>query len=268
MDYSAVLRTLELASKHGFAALRAYCQASAILLPKFTLKQENSVKQNFSFRQVDFNNNVLVPAALSFDHEVVPDGLQGCLATIGTKGDGNCLFRAVSMLLFEDDSEHIHLRVRAVFELCQNYDYYLGIELPQRQQDVWKRLTEEQQSHGGIMQRQINHNLLVSSFQQDVVELAKLNGWATMYAVEALSNVVGRKIYSVCPDNMCSRLKDVYHKVVNPIVCAGADLKMPICILWGKDGHIDTRKPYQPNHFLPLIKYQIIADQIKTGVSG
>ena len=43
---------------------------------------------------------------------------------------------------------------------------------------------------------------------------------------------------------------------------------MPICILWGKDGHIDIRKPYQPNHFLPLIKYQIIADQIKTGVSG
>ena len=102
---------------------------------------------------------------------------------------------------------------------------------PQRQQDVWKRLTEEQQSHGGIMQRQINHSLLVSSFQQDDVELAKLNGWATMYAVEALSNVVGRKIYSVCSDHMCSRLKDVCHKVDNPIVGEGADLRMPICIL-------------------------------------
>ena len=42
------------------------------------------------------------------------------------------------MLLFEDDSERIRFRVRVVFELCQNYDYYLRTELPERQQDVWE----------------------------------------------------------------------------------------------------------------------------------
>ena len=262
MDYSSFLNTLQAAAQHGYSSLKAYCQATSTLLPNFKPTPASNKRIEFRPRQVDFNNNVLLPTVLPFKQETLSQ-LQGRLVTIKTKGDGNCLFRAVSLLLCGNDSLHVELRLRTVIELCLNDRIYLGDRAPERREEIIERMKEEQQ-----VTLTIDDRLLLSSFEQDVLAMAKENGWATIYGLEALSTVINKNILSICPNMMRSGLRNTYHKVIEPamgLVSDGAT-GPPVCILWGKDGHIDISKLLHPNHFLPVVNSEILANSIKKGM--
>ena len=61
-----------------------------------------------------------------------------------TYGDGNCLFRAVTVALTENQDQHIELRVRTFFELCLKKSDYLDDQYLKRltSLDSWARLFE------------------------------------------------------------------------------------------------------------------------------
>ena len=41
-----------------------------------------------------------------------------------TTGDGNCLFRAISLAMYGVEERHIELRLRSVLEVVNNSHYY------------------------------------------------------------------------------------------------------------------------------------------------
>ena len=43
---------------------------------------------------------------------------------IKVAGDGNCLYRAISILMCGNENQHLELRLRCVLELAQNPEYY------------------------------------------------------------------------------------------------------------------------------------------------
>ena len=54
-----------------------------------------------------------------------PDDAPKELQPVVCIGDGNCLFRAFSMVLFGDEDHHTELRIRSICELAKNEKQYL-----------------------------------------------------------------------------------------------------------------------------------------------
>jgi len=78
------------------------------------------------------------PLDIDFDScELIPTECFGEFVALKTRGDGNCCFRAASILFFGSEERHLEIRVRTIIILALHSFFYLADE------DVISRMEAE-----------------------------------------------------------------------------------------------------------------------------
>lgn len=110
------------------------------------------------------------------------------LTPMCTQGDGNCLYRAMSLLLFGDQDKHIELRARVVCELSLNEQFYLSgqmIDEGNAEQTVDRMSTRSKHGHNKGWE-------LHTIYQQEVLDTCKLTKWGGFWQIAAFASVLGQ----------------------------------------------------------------------------
>ena len=112
-DIEGLLQMLQMqtAANYGFKTLVDACIIVDRLLPSFKTPSD-VIHQPLG---IDFNSCELIPS------EHVSE-----FVALKTFGDGNCCFRAASLLLFGTEQCHVELRARIIVELAKYSLYYLA----------------------------------------------------------------------------------------------------------------------------------------------
>ena len=228
------MEDLEAASKLGFDNLR---QASieSKLLP---------VKVNKSI--ASFSNIID-----QYSQQLIPRSkLGGEYAALQTTGDGNCLFRAASILACGDEERHLEMRVRTVVELACHSSFYLNypnIEPRIRAQEQFRFKS----SNKGINKGEVDRKVIEDELKADVVNTCKPLEWASCWHLQALATVLGRRVQSVFPE--CGEEVQEHLNVVFEPRDGDSEMKEPLVIMWTRTGPRETPGKFEPNHFVPLV---------------
>ena len=170
--------------------------------------------------------------------ELMPEGKKNSYVAVKTTGDGNCFFRAASILAFGHENRHEEMRVRIVTELASHRADYLDNE------DVVRMIKE---THRVLHRNDKTVNfdndsagLLEAVFEAELLDITRPSSWATDFSLGALGAVLNCRVQCVCPKINC----------LNVVICPRRydDEKEPVLIMWTQIGG-DT----MPNHFVPLI---------------
>ena len=142
-------------------------------------------------------------------------------------GDGNCLYRAISLALYGSQDHHLQLRLLTALEICLHSDYY--------QQDP------------------IGDNRIVTGSFTDVMkDVCKIGAWADFMHITAVSAVVGLPFKSYYPPMAYSDFtsEPLTRMVVGREVKTSAS---PACtIMWTQLTKPKLSRDFQANHFVPI----------------
>ena len=180
------------------------------------------------------------------------DGPKG-LEPKQTFGDGNCLYRAMSKIICENENRHVELRVRTFIELCLNRDKYLN-------NSYLKELT----GLDDYMENLLGSSFDLSSktkgkpkserqregFEAGIVDNIKPGTYSTMWHIFALSNILGFPIQTVYPDVRGSLVDRNYVNVrITP-----SHMQHPSVayVMWTHTRNVNLHG-WTPNHFVPLL---------------
>lgn len=180
---AAILRQLqEKAENSSWEKFLLACEKEKKNLGPMTIK-EPKFSECRPFK-VDFDAQQLVPADELV--EFVP---------VSTVGDGSCCFRAISTLVNGDESLHEELRLRTVVEMALKEGYYLADE------DLSRRITAQEKVFNiSGCPRTIDASVLEIVFREEARQTCKLSTYASFWHLQALANVVKRRIKSVYPE--------------------------------------------------------------------
>ena len=153
------------------------------------------------------------------------------------KGDGNCLFRAISRGLFGNECHHIHLRLITSLEVALNETYY----------DV---------NHKNFKNTFQDHRLVHPIYKTFLRDLASIGGWSEMLTIAAVSAALGIGISSYCPPTLNKNLsepltKDIYGRNVRRTNCT------KLTVMWSMTEMPANLQNFVPNHFVPLQENKI-----------
>lgn len=152
------------------------------------------------------------------------------------RGDGNCMYRAVSLGLFSVQQHHEYLRLIAAFEIIENPDTY----------DV---------SSATYEQTITDNRVLCSSYAELIKTVTTVGAYAEMLHIYAVSAALNIAISSYCP-TMSTRLTashpcnvDVFGRGVRRSGETGIDLMWTVSEL--PSGILSD---IEPNHFVFLAR--------------
>lgn len=196
---------------------------------------------------IDFSSN----ETDDFSQRLIPNNLPSHYVALKTTGDGNCLFRAASVLAFGDESKHEEMRVRTVVELACNSSFYL------KDPDISSRIHAQEQviyaHHGTRISGKVNMKDVPSIFQAEVLDTCKSSTHASYWHLQALGTVFNRRVRSVYPQCGSEVIRKYFDAVILPQEYDSE--KEPLVIMWTstKKFHPELLAEFQPNHFVPLI---------------
>ena len=116
------------------------------------------------------------------------------LTPLKSYGDGNCLSRSLSLIMFGHENNHIELRVHSIIELACNEERYLT-------EDTFKEMAEY--SYDGVMDYIIQVSISdvpndkYACFRNEVMLSAKSDTYASLLYILANCNIFSMPINSV-----------------------------------------------------------------------
>ena len=173
---TSVVSALKAAVDLDWISFKDCCRELKKVLGEIKYKETNI--KNF---EVDFIAQQLCPALEL--NEYVP---------VTTHGDGSCLFRSFSTLIMGDESRHSELRMRCTLELALYEEYYLADE------DLAKRIQAQEAILTGRPSG--TETMLGETFRTEVKNSINAGSYASFWHLQAMGNVLERKIRSVYPE--------------------------------------------------------------------
>jgi len=148
-------------------------------------------------------------------------------------GDGNCLFRAVSLALFGVEMYHIQLRALAAVEILSNPD--------------WFDTTSQHCMH--LLKD--NAYVVLPSYTALCTEVCGIGHWCGISTILALSSVTGFPIQTFWPP-ICSTFEPepLTSRIVGRNV---ASHRQAINVMWSSSAPVDASGPVTIDHFVPLL---------------
>ncbi len=185
-----------------------------------------------------------------FSQQLLPTNqLKSEYSALKTTGDGNCLFRAASILACGDEERHDEMRVRAVVELACNSQFYLD------DRDISARIQVQEQliyacNGKAISRGKVNMKDVSAIFQAEVVDICKRSTFASYWQLQALGTVFDRQVRSVLPQCGSEDIRKYFDAVIFPREFNPES--EPLVIMWTTTKDCNTSE-FLPNHFVPLI---------------
>jgi hypothetical protein len=145
-------------------------------------------------------------------------------------GDGNFLYRAASLALFETQEYHVYLRLISAMELIENRDFY-----DKKSSSVILELLESPLT---------NYDTIVS----DAVKLGTTSYMAHIYALSAATGFI---IQSYMPPTCAIEMRNPYTQLVvgRNILNSG---KARFTLMWTQCSEPELPEDFEPNHFVYL----------------
>jgi len=149
-------------------------------------------------------------------------------------GDGNCLYRSVSLLLYGTESYHELLRLTTAVEILCNQQWYdtthPNCRCPFRDE----------------------RRLFLPDYQQLCADTATDGAYSDMLTIYALSRAINRPIQTFFPPLRSGGLDaSPYTRLMN---CAAPG--RPLTVMWSTAGKVPAVGQVDINHFVPLVKIQ------------
>lgn len=150
-----------------------------------------------------------------------------------TQGDGNCLYRAISLALSGSEEHHVLLRLLVSLELIINRSSY---DTKKKNNDFLK-----------------DSRIVTSDYNKLVTDAVTINSFSEMAHIYAVSASLGKPIESYFPPQLQAELSYAFTRVV-----CGRQVKVAstsnIVIMWTVMLAPDTPRNFNANHFVPLVK--------------
>ena len=189
--------------------------------------------------------------------EIYPVDAPSNLIPVTVIGDGNCLFRSFSVLIFGNESHHIELRARASVELICNIEYYINEEClfhsNSGQALFWIAHYSSSAADSYLNMNVASNQLTVlwNCIRQGIV----LNSWVGMWHICALASVTQSCVRSIYPAeevqvNCTSQVRNVLNITIYPRI-QNAFLGSS-SVMWSRVG--EYHGLWQPNHFVPCLE--------------
>ena len=186
--------------------------------------------------------------------DLFPDQDFPDLVPVRVEGDGNCLPRSASMLIFGDQQHHLEMRVRMACELALNKEFYLNNENHKMYEfDTFpycSMITTYSQHFKPGMDTQRESIEFV--FEEDAMKTAKTGTYCGIWHLYALASIVGCRLYSIYP-----KLKSTVtiRPELNRIIFPRKQMsKKKIAIFWTNTNGIKGESFWSPNHFAPCFQ--------------
>ena len=223
---------LKQAAEQGFKNLQRVSTNLMKNLPALELAEDNYLNE------VDWECQELIPTSKSTVYRALK-----------TTSDGNCFFRAASILAFRDENRHEEMRVRIVVELSVNDKFYLkGKDLCRRIEAQAKEIYPRSKN----ITSEMNPEVIKEVFEEEVLDTARSASWASYWHLPALGAVLNRLVQSVYPECGGSEVRKYFNALICPRLLDPE--KEPVTIMWtrtGASGGDGTH--FRPNHFVPLV---------------
>ena len=171
------------------------------------------------------------------------------LVPVQVYGDGNCLFRSISVLLFGHERFHVEMRVRTTFELVTNFREYL-------KEHTFTSMSSNVVSLQYVLETSFSHECYVNgnyskSLQNEILKSAKSGEYASLIHIYALANSIKCQINSISPNIENPTIdRGVHNQLITPV---NSPFNMTINLMWTHTSNHATFN-WTPNHFVGCIK--------------
>ncbi|XP_070184371.1 uncharacterized protein [Littorina saxatilis] len=176
---------------------------------------------------------------------LLPSDLQGRCFPLSVYGDGNCFFRALSLLLYGTQDHHQEMRVRVVMAMALNPKLFLD-------GNNWRR-----EFHNVTGEEIIKVAVLTSAepassspFEDEVMAMRKNGTYAGLWEFFAASHVLKRPIQSVFPPLGWDIYRLHCHRIIKAPCCKSSS---KLIIMWTSLRDVINEEHWTPNHFVPLV---------------
>lgn len=172
-------------------------------------------------------------------------------------GDGNCLPRTASLLVFGDEQHHEEMRTRITVEMCTGASDYINNNYLNRGMDFPKNESRNLSvsytmfSEEYIPGTKITQAETRKVFEAEAMTIVQINRFMGIFQLFALSSVLGCKVISLYPELGADIPKLLLNRNILPR-CSSNPRKTGV-ILWTST-RVDMQANWIPNHFVPLVE--------------
>ncbi|XP_052097180.1 uncharacterized protein LOC127732148 [Mytilus californianus] len=170
-------------------------------------------------------------------------------------GDGNCLPRSISTLIFGNEDHYMEVRTRITVEMCINAELYLknetllqGNSFPNKDASCLLNtyiMFLEQYTPGDRLTRNVIRRL----YEEEVMNSCKNGSWMGIWELLAVSSVLNCELLSVYPDVQTDVVpQTVLHRRILPLKEQHGICSASAAVMWSS-----TRHDGFINHFVPLL---------------
>ena len=233
LGYEAYLKDLLEASQAGFGSLCLRANQLKREIPPLTLKE----KGNF-VSDIDEKSQKLIPTGK----------LNGEYVALRTKGDGNCLYRAASILACGHERKHLEMRVRTVVELACHKSHYLNVPNIEERICAIEQYIQRKSSREGRdkYSEELNKSVLEVDFEEEVRDTCKYSAWASDWHLQVLPTIFRRPVKIVFPEGI-RELDEFFNDIRPRDRCSMLE---PLVIMWTST---EPSEEMVLNHFVPLV---------------
>ncbi|WAR13822.1 LOW QUALITY PROTEIN: VRTN-like protein [Mya arenaria] len=179
-----------------------------------------------------------------------------CMGLLPTNiyGDGNCLPRCGSVLIYGDEEKHLDIRARIIMELVVNEAKYLDDKFLEEGSNVsLGRKNFARQFAITILGGKLTYLAIQRVIQAEVLRLCRSGTYMGIWQVAALSNIIQTDVVSVYPRYGGQTVRNDLNRTFVPF--EKVELKKnKVYIMWS---NIHGNKPpeeWHPNHFVTLLR--------------
>lgn len=198
------------------------------------------------------STNCAISADHSSDHAAIDilRTYQPCLLdevdAISTQSDGNCMYRAVSLALYNTQIHHLHIRLLAAIEILENPEYYKAASPSFLIKDV---------------------RVVTATYSDLVAAVITPKRFAELLHIYAVSETLKQPIKSYYPPtSMNGTLTGAFRtNVIGRTVNTHHDPK--ICLMWSCVNK-PSKHSFKPNHFAVLVDKQSNLANVSLNSSG
>lgn len=162
--------------------------------------------------------------------------------------DGNCLFRAVSTILFGSEDHHTELRMRSILELANKEKKYLAYSYLQFLTGAHAVVKNLLPSSLHFISRNPS-----SCYRNEALRTIQSSTFANMWHIFALANVLGFPVKLVHPAVQNAGTDRALRNInMTPSASAKSTCNQCIRLIWSHSSNT-TKKGWGPNYFVPLL---------------
>ena len=186
--------------------------------------------------------------------KIKPESAPATLYPVQTGADGNCLPRAVSLLVFGDETHHLEVRCRIVSELVQNFDCYVqGKGMAEHEAGCQKvaALLAVLAEDGGLTVESATTEDIETMLRAEIMQVRWLKSHMGLWQLAACANICETSVQSVYPQKGWEVYRDLNNRLLQPRI-QHAQVSC-LHIMWTTNRQDLPEAHWTANHFVPLL---------------